>query len=199
MRTMAKENKALQERVAEADKARECAEADARRSADELRRLTEQRDNLLLGATRAGHLSASSPADALAELLAAAAAGVVAGAGGDDHAAARRSSAHARGSVKGGAWGWADKYSDGAGGDSRAEDLEAELERARAEAKLARVAVKQERLRREGAAKEKDEAVRQLRRLMGAAKRAVSRKDARLRSSRMETEVVWNALTEAVR
>lgn len=180
MRTTAKENEALKGRITEADRARELAEADARRNSDKLRLLTEQRDKLLLGATRAGHLSASSPADALAELLAAAAVGVTNGAesGANTTAPARR-----RG----------DRSSD-----SRTEELEAELEQARAEAKLARVAMKQERLRREGAVKEKEEAEWQSHRLVEAAKRAVERKEARLRSSRMETEVVWHALTEAV-
>lgn len=182
MRLMAKENAALRARVAEAERARDRADADALHHRDALRRLTEQRDNLLLGATRLGggggrDLSGSSPADALAELLAAAA-GVVA-----DAAAA-------------GGGG-------GIGGSDRprvpAEELEAELEQARSEAKIARVAVQQGRLERDAAAREKEEAVRQLHRLMGAARRAVGRRDSRLRSSRLETEVVWNALTEAVR
>lgn len=181
MRTMAKENEALKVRITEADRARELAETNTRRNSDYLRLLTEQRDNLLLGATRAGHLSSSSPADALAELLAAAAGDATDGTEDRAHTAAP---ARRQG----------DKFSD-----RRTEELEAELEQARAEAKLAKVAMKQERLRREGAAKEKEEAEWQLHRLMGAAKRAVNRKDARLRSSRMETEVVWHALTEAVR
>lgn len=79
MRTMAKEREVLQARVAEAERARDRADAEAVENRDQLRRLTEQRDNLLLGATRVGH--ASSPADALVELLAAAAAGVTARAG----------------------------------------------------------------------------------------------------------------------
>eukprot|EP00903_Cladosiphon_okamuranus_P015885 g14671.t1 len=179
MRSMAKENTALHARVSEAERARDRADAEALHHRDTLRRLTEQRDQLLLGATRLGggrDLSASSPADALAELLAAAA-GVVADAGGG-----------VSGVV--------------AGGDrprTPAEQLQDELEQARSEAKLARVAAQQERLRRDAAAREKEEAVRQLHRLMGAARRAVGKRDARLRSSRMETEVVWNALTEAVR
>lgn len=183
---MAKENASLRARVAEAERARDRADADALHHRDALRRLTEQRDNLLLGATRLGGgggrgLSGSSPADALTELLAAAA-GVVA-----DVAA-----------TGGGGGG-----GTGIGGSDRprvpAEELETELAQARSEAKLARVAAQQERLQREAAAREKEEAVRQLHRLMGAARRAVGRRDSRLRSSRLETEVVWNALTEAVR
>lgn len=181
MRTTAKENEALKGRITETDRARELAEINTRRNSDKLRLLTEQRDNLLLGATRAGKLSASSPADALAELLAAAAGDVTDGT--EDHA---HTAAPAR-------------RQDVKFDDRKTEELEVELEQARAEAKLARVAMKQERLRREGAAKEKEEAEWQLHRLMGAAKRAVNRKEARLRSSRMETEVVWHALTEAVR
>ena len=179
---MTKENTALHARVAEAERARDRADADALHHRDALRRLTEQRDNLLLGATRLSggrDLSASSPADALTELLAAAAGVVVDAAAG------------------GGGGGV------GAGGGDRprtpAEQLQDELEQARSEAKLARVAAQQERLRRDAAAREKEEAVRQLHRLMGAARRAVGKRDSRLRSSRMETEVVWNALTEAVR
>lgn len=173
MRSQSKENTALRARVAEAERARDRADADALHHRDALRRLTEQRDNLVLGATRlsAGRdLSASSPADALAELLAAAA-GVVAGGG----------------------------IADGDRPRTPAEQLQSELEQARSEAKLARVAAQQERLRRDAAAREKEEAVRQLHRLMGAARRAVGKRDSRLRSSRMETEVVWKALTEAVR
>ncbi|CAM9278935.1 unnamed protein product [Ectocarpus fasciculatus] len=168
MQSMAKENAALRARVGEAERARDRADADSLGHRKELRRLTEQRDNLLLGATRLGGrrglAASSSPAETLAELLAAAAA-----AGAVD-------------------------VGPGAEGE-----LEAQLEQARSEAKLARVAAQQERLRREAAAKEKEEAVRQLHRLMGAARRAVGRRDSRLKSSRMETEVVWNALTEAVR
>ena len=181
---MAKENTALRARVSEAERARDRADADALHHRDALRRLTEQRDKLLLGATRLGgarDLSSSSPADALAELLAAAA-GVVA-------------DAAAGGGGAGGGGGVA-------GGDrprTPAEQLRDELVQARSEAKLARVAAQQERLRRDAAAREKEEAVRQLHRLMGAARRAVGKRDSRLRSSRMETEVVWNALTEAVR
>ncbi|CAB1116061.1 unnamed protein product [Ectocarpus sp. CCAP 1310/34] len=170
MRSMAKENAALRARVGEAERARDRADADSLGHREELRRLTEQRDNLLLGATRLGGrrgLAASSPAETLAELLAAAAAGAA-----------------------------ADATDVGPGAEG---ELEAQLERARSEAKLARVAAQQERLRREAAAREKEEAVRQLHRLMGAARRAVGRRDSRLKSSRMETEVVWNALTEAVR
>eukprot|EP00752_Nemacystus_decipiens_P013854 g12300.t1 len=181
MRSMAKENTALRSRVSEAERARDRADADALQHRDALRRLTEQRDNLLLGATRLGggrDLSGSSPADALAELLAAAA-GVVADA-----------------AAGGGGVGGAN------GGDrprTPEQQLQDELEQARSEAKLARVAAQQERLRRDAEAREKEEAVRQLHRLMGAARRAVGKRDSRLRSSRMETEVVWNALTEAVR
>lgn len=184
VRFIAKENAALRARVAKAERARDRADADALHHRDALRRLTEQRDNLLLGATRLGggkggrDLSGSSPADALAELLAAAA-GVVADAAG------------------GGGGG------TGIDGSERhrvpADELETELAQARSEAKLARVAAQQERLEREAAAREKEEAVRQLHRLMGAARRAVARRDSRLKSSRLETEVVWNALTEAVR
>ncbi|CAM9673287.1 unnamed protein product [Hapterophycus canaliculatus] len=180
MRLMAKENASLRARVGEAERARDRADADALHHRDALRRLTEQRDNLLLGATRLGgggggrDLSASSPAETLAELLAAAAAVAAAGGGGDE---GRKATAAAE----------------------AAEELEAQLEQARTEAKLARVAAQQERLRRDATAREKDEAVRQLHRLQGAARRAVGRRDSRLRSSRMETEVVWNALTEAVR
>lgn len=174
MRLMAKENASLRARVSEAERARDRADADALQHRDALRRLTEQRDNLLLGASRLGggrDMSASSPAETLAELLAAAAA---VAAGGTD---GRKANAAA----------------------PAAEELESQLEQARSEAKLARVAAQQERLRRDAAAREKDEAVRQLHRLQGAARRAVGRRDSRLRSSRMETEVVWNALTEAVR
>lgn len=181
MRSLTKENTALHARVAEAERARDRADADALHHRDALRRLTEQRDKLLLGATRLGgrrDLSASSPADALAELLAAAA-GVVADA------------AAASGGVPGG--GDRDRPR------TPPEQLQDELEQARSEAKLARVAAQQERLRRDAAAREKEEAVRQLHRLMGAARRAVGKRDSRLRSSQMETEVVWNALTEAVR
>ncbi|CAM9749964.1 unnamed protein product [Ectocarpus sp. 13 AM-2016] len=170
MRSMAKENAALRARVGEAERARDRADADSLGHREELRRLTEQRDNLLLGATRLGGrrgLAASSSAETLAELLAAAAAGAS-----------------------------ADANDVGPGAEG---ELEAQLEEARSEAKLARVAAQQERLRREAAAREKEEAVRQLHRLMGAARRAVGRRDSRLKSSRMETEVVWNALTEAVR
>lgn len=185
MRFMTKENAALQARVAEAERARDRADSEALRHREALRRLTEQRDNLLLGATRLGNggrdLSKSSPADALAELLAAAA-GVVA-----DAAAA------------GGGCGAGASGSDERPRTPPAEQLQTELEQARSEAKLARVAAQQERLRRDAAAREKEEAVRQLHRLMGAARRAVGRRDSRLRSSRLETEVVWNALTEAVR
>lgn len=183
MRSMSEENTALHARVSEAERARDRADVDALHHRDALRRLTEQRDNLLLGATRLGgggrDMSATSPADALVELLAAAA-GVVADAAGGG----------------GGAGGVV------AGGDrprTPAEQLQDELEQARSEAKLARVAAQQERLRRDAAAREKEEAVQQLHRLMGAARRAVGKRDSRLRSSRMETEVVWNALTEAVR
>lgn len=186
MRSLSKENTSLQARVAEAERARDRADAAALQHQDALRRLTEQRDNLLLGATRLGggrDLSASSPADALAELLAAAA-GVVA-----DAAAAGG----------GGAGGGAGGFTGGDRPRTPAEQLRDELEQARSEAKLARVAAQQERLRRDAAAREKEEAVRQLHRLMGAARRAVGKRDSRLRSSRMETEVVWNALTEAVR
>lgn len=203
MGRMAKENAALQTRAEEAERARDRYAADASRHRDELRSLTEQRDNLLLGATRAGHLSASSPADALAELLAAAAAGVMAGTaggsgsegGGDAERGAAisgqggRDSVEARGGNDGG-------FREGAGGT---EELKAALGRARSEAKAARVAAQQERLKREGEARDKEEAVRQLHRLMGAARRALGRRESRLRSSRLETEVVWNALTEAVR
>lgn len=170
---------------------RDRADAKASHHRDELSRLTEQRDNLLLGATRAGRLSASCPADALVELLSAAAAGVVAGAGAGVGDTAEDGDVAA---FKGG-----DNRRSSGGGGRRADELEVELEEVRAEAKLARVAAQQERLRREGAARDKDEAVRQLHRLMGAARRAVGRRESRLRSSRMETEVVWNALTEAVR
>lgn len=191
MQSMTEENAALKGRVAEAERAKDSADANTFQIRDELRRLTKQRDNLLLGASRAGHLSASSPAEALVELLAAAAAaaGVTDGGG-----------ANGRGSTTqrlGGAWD--SKFGNVGGDGARAEELEAELEQAKAEAKLARVAAQQERLRLEGMAKDKDEAVRQLHRLMGAARRAVGRKESRLRSSRLETEVVWNALTEAVR
>lgn len=194
---MLKKHASLQATVIETESARDRADAEASRHRDELRRLTEQRDNLLLGATRAGHLSASCPADALVELLSAAAAGVVAGAGVGDTAEGR--------GVDAPIGGERNRHSSGGrgggGGSSRrrAEELEVKLEEARAEAKLARVAAKQEKIRREGAATDKDEAVRQLHRLMGAARRAVGRRESRLRSSRMETEVVWNALTEAVR
>lgn len=171
MRSMAKENAALRARIGEAERARDRADAESLGHREELRRLTEQRDNLLLGASRIGGrhgLATSSPAETLAELLAAAAAGAV-----------------------------ADATDVGPGAEEG--ELEAQLEQARSEAKLARVAAQQERLRREAAAREKEEAVRQLHRLMGAARRAVGRRDSRLKSSRMETEVVWNALTEAVR
>lgn len=211
MRHMAKENAALQTRAEGAERARDRAGADASRHRDELLRLTEQRDNLLLGATRAGHLSASSPADALAELLAAAAAGVVAGTagvGGDGGSEGGR--ATERGAAtpgRGGGPGREGAEARGGGGEGYREaagaagaaELEAALGRARSEAKAARVAAQQERLRREGEARDKEEAVRQLHRLMGAARRALGRRESRLRSSRLETEVVWNALTEAVR
>lgn len=184
---MAKENTALHARISEAERARDRADADALHHRDALRRLTEQRDKLLLGATRLGggrDLSASSPADALAELLAAAA-GVVADA--------------ASGGRVGGVSGGDCPRTPGDRPMTPADQLQDELEQARSEAKLARVAAQQERLRRDAAAREKEDAVRQLHRLMGAARRAVGKRDARLRSSRMETEVVWNALTEAVR
>lgn len=208
MRHMAKENAALQTRAEDAERARDRAGADASRHRDELLRLAEQRDNLLLGATRAGHLSASSPADALAELLAAAAAGVVAGTagvggdGGSEGGRATERGAAAPG--RGGGSGREGAEARGGGGEGYREaagaaELEAALGRARSEAKAARVAAQQERLRREGEARDKEEAVRQLHRLMGAARRALGRRESRLRSSRLETEVVWNALTEAVR
>lgn len=230
MRAKSEENAALKVRVAETERARDRADAEAFRLRDNLDRLTEQRDNLLLGATRAGH--ASSPADALAELLAAAAAGVATGAGTGTRASTANTNLGRdrgidginRGLRLGGAWGELfpgegghGGGNDGNGGGARRQgDREGgggesgsaggalevsaeELERARAEAKLAKVAVQQERLKRDGAMREKDEAVRQLHRLMGAARRAVGKRDNKLRSSRLETEVVWNALTEAVR
>lgn len=211
MRHMAKENAALQTRAEEAERARDRSGADASRHRDELLRLAEQRDNLLLGATRAGHLSASSPADALAELLAAAAAGVVAGAAGGgtgnegDGPTERGAAVPVRGGGSGregveGRGGGDEGYRGTAGGTGAgAAGLEAALGRARSEAKAARVAAQQERLRREGETRDKEEAVRQLHRLMGAARRTLGRRESRLRSSRLETEVVWNALTEAVR
>lgn len=236
MRDMSKENTALKVQLAEAERARDRADAEALRHRDDLRRLTEQRDNLLLGAMRTGH--AASPADALAELLAAAAAGVATGARSNTRNSSRTGAVNVnlgsdggtnginRGLKLGGAWdelfpeeggvGSGGEYDsgrrppgresggdgdgDGGGGRGRRLGVSAEdLKRARAEAKLARVAVQQERLKREGAIREKDEAVRQLHRLMGAARRAVGRRDNKLRSSRLETEVVWNALQEAVR
>lgn len=233
MRDMSKENTALKVQLAEAERARDRADAEALRHRDDLRRLTEQRDNLLLGAMRTGQ--AASPADALAELLAAAAAGVATGAGSNTRNSSRTGAVNAsrrrggatdgvgRGLQLGGAWdelfpeesgvGSGGEYDSGrrppgrdsdgdggSGGRGRRLEVSAEdLEQARAEAKLAKVAVQQERLKREGAMREKDEAVRQLHRLMGAARRAVGRRDNKLRSSRLETEVVWNALQEAVR
>lgn len=187
MRSMSKENAALQTRVAEAERAKEQAAAETSKCRDELHRLAEQRDNLLLGAARAGH--ASSPADALVELLAAATNARVA----DTRAGRAATTGDQHENL--GEWdGSPDRNNN-----SARRELESALEQARAEARAARVAAQQEKLRREGAAREKDEAVRQLHRLMAAARRAMSRKDSRLRSSRMETEVVWNALTEAVR
>lgn len=213
MRSMAKDNASLRAHAAQAEEARALATADASRLRDDLRRLTEQRDTLLLGATRAGHLSASSPADALVELLAAAAAGVVAGASSGAADGGRGDGARGYGkpvaSMETGAMGLGNaprnnQYIGGGGGgigvrEGMSTNLVVELERARAEAKAAKEAAEQERLQREGAARDKDEAVRQLHRLMGAARRAVGRRDSRLKSSRLETEVVWNALTKAVR
>lgn len=172
MRSMSREYAALRTRAHDAERARDRAEADSSRREDELSRLTAQRDDLLLGATRAGH--ASSPSEALVQLLAAAALGARAG-------GAEAAETEGRAELEG------------------REELVSALEQARAEAKVARVAAQQERLRREEATRDKEEALRQLHRLVGAARRAVGRRDSRLRSSRMETEIVWNALARAVR
>lgn len=196
---MTKDSAVLKARAADAERARGRADSSSMKHRDELCRLTEQRDNLLLGATRAGCLSASSPADALVELLAAATAGVATGAACPPPSQHGLTTATSNGTPGSEAWDKKIQDTGGSNGSRAAEGLEVELEQARAEAKLARVAIQQERLRRESAAREKDQAVRQLHRLMGAAKRAVGRRDSRLRSSRLETEVVWNALTEAVR
>lgn len=215
MRAMSKENTSLKARVAEAERARDRADAETFQHRENLRRMTEQREYLLHAAARAGH--ASSPADALAELLAAAGTGMNARTGrgtGDGKNSAGRAEVDGiqRGMESGGGWNAATAFQESegdnhdhvlAGENGRRQGGEAELlaalEQARAEAKLAKVAVQQERLSREGAAREKDEAVRQLHRLMGAARRAMDRRDTKLRSSRLETEVVWNALRQAVR